>query len=67
MKNPEWDKEINKAKAELNNTITANKNELSQGLSTHTSEANTHRAIFVSTSTPTSSSGKDGDIWIVYE
>ena len=36
-------------------------------LEEHEETENIHRAIFISTASPKSSDGKDGDIWIVYK
>lgn len=57
MNKPEWRKELEEHKEEFE----AHKTEFTA----HTGTANIHREIFVSTATPTSSDGKDGDIWLV--
>ena len=41
--------------------------EWKEALDEHTETADIHRTIHVSTATPTSSDGKDGDIWFVVE
>lgn len=60
MKKPEWKKELDSA-------VAGAKNEATTSLNSHKNTANIHRAIYISTVSPTNTDGKNGDVWIVYE
>ena len=56
MEKPEWRKTLEEATAQS-----------TTNLNNHKDTANIHRVIYVSTAEPTSTDGKNGDIWLVYQ
>ena len=56
MNKPEWEKELNEQKTQLEGA-----------LNTHKNQSNIHRTIYVSTATPSASDGANGDIWLTIE
>lgn len=56
MNKTEWEKRLDEQKTQLEGT-----------LNTHKNQTNIHRAIYVSTSAPTSADGANGDIWLTIE
>jgi hypothetical protein len=66
MKKPEWKKELEEHQTVWNDeTALRISNHL--GHDTSNENGHIHRAIFVSTVSPTNTQGNDGDIWITYE
>lgn len=66
MNKPEWKKELEKQQT-IWNTETATRISNHLGHDAVDTNGKIHRAIYVSTAEPTSTDGKDGDVWLVYE
>ena len=59
MNKPEWKKELDKSQEDMRLAVLL-------AMSDH-DEAEKHRTIHISTSSPTNTDGSDGDIWLIYE
>jgi hypothetical protein len=68
MISPEWKKELTEKVAAATSAANTNlTNHANTGKNTADTGGDIHRAIYVSTKSPTASEGKNGDIWVTVE